>query len=1179
MKKTLLFLASALMSTGLFAQSFTATWEKPVVTNFVDMADDGETTQFLYNVGAKGFLAGHNDWNTRASVADKGDSIRVKALQEGKYNLSCYPAAYTNKNKWLYVAANSWKAQWVDAGNATGNDDYPGTDQWVFTKQDNNSYKITNTGVGEDRDLHPEDGYQLNPGTPEPGTWGVASTAFGETPNTRCYFYDPDFIYVPDIEGEYMPVEKAIPADADFWDEWRFVSVEEYTNVYVPAQQRYAAAVNLKEKIEYALNNGIEAEELAEQFAVYNNLESTTEELNKAAEAAYDKGRWVEIKEFFEDIVDGEQNDVSGVFTNNDFSDGSANGWDITWTANSKEATNIGYQANSDYTYGEVTLHQFIEAWKNNSDPNYLGDGSITQTVPSLPAGKYMLAVDVVAHYQYGNGTNNNRPDDVELFAKASLDGKEYSTAMATGNGQPEHFDFTFIHTGGAMTLGLRVIGSAEATVPANWIAMDNLKLYYYGEVTDDPDKVLLDDYMKGLVETHDPEEVEDYMAYTGDKNNYIAAFSSAADISENGGDYMAAKTALEAAVAQLEKSVKAYQDFNALFEEANERIEEFDGTKFSGIAEAFGDFLSDWSEAYEEGLYTIEEIAALPNLLSKTINDYVSEYLEPGDDITFMIKNPNFDKDFSGWETTGAGVVWGGADRNNTLGDDDAVLASGNAERWHDTFTMSQTVYNMPAGLYQFTCQGFTRCDDGSKNEGALYAIVNGEEQTSLLPLLNAYPTSSSLYDPGEWTRDSEVDGGFVPNSMTGANYHFNHTTEGNEFPDYTTTLNISLTEMADVTVGVKCTSKLNWVIFDNFQLKYLGSGNNAYLIAINQKLKDLKAYLDENEGNVGTDALDLYEAYDYQAQNLGDGEGEGAALLQNVEDAIVYAENSVKAYAEVDTKLSELDNARDESENDDAITAADNFKGLMEDKIGNRELTVEEVNAATAEIKKLIDQLNTPAYATASDDEPVDFTKRITNASFETGDLTGWTYNSGNDTKVYENSNATYTIDLNDGTYVFNTWANTAVEGGKLWLSQNIGILPAGTYKLEAALASFPSHILNFGINDDLTTFVNQNEKGKATNYEFIFILDEDTEVTITTSTELVGNETNTPGETFFKADDYRLTYYGTESAKEATPVEIEDVEENAPAKANGTFLRGNTFVIIKNNVLFNIAGQRLQ
>ena len=96
-----------------------------------------------------------------------------------------------------------------------------------------------------------------------------------------------------------------------------------------------------------------------------------------------------------------------------------------------------------------------------------------------------MLAVDVIANNQGRISDSNNpdgRPDDVQLFAKASLDGKEYFTQLHTKNGVPEHFDFTFIHTGGSMTLGLRVVNSAEAKMPANWIAMDNLKLYYYGE-------------------------------------------------------------------------------------------------------------------------------------------------------------------------------------------------------------------------------------------------------------------------------------------------------------------------------------------------------------------------------------------------------------------------------------------------------------------------------------------------------------------------------------------------------------------------------------------------------------------------------------------------------------------------------------------------------------------------
>ncbi|MDE5740564.1 MAG: hypothetical protein K2H92_09715, partial [Bacteroidaceae bacterium] len=716
MKKALLLVASALMSAVSFAQSFTATWEKPTVTNFVEMADDGETTQYLYNVGAKGFLAGHNDWNTRASVAEYGDSIRMKALEDGAYNLCCYPAAYTNKNKWLYVSANSWDAQWVDAGVNDSN--YPGTSTWVVEKQANGSYKITNTGVGQDG-IKDADDNAVNPSTLIPGAWGVCATATGAENNTRCYFYNAEYLYVPEVDGEKMDPELAFPAGAPFWDEWQFVSVAEY-EAYKEKAAIYLAAENLKAQIESAMEKGIEASALADEFEVYNNTSSSIEELKKAADAAYDKGRWVEIAEYFENIEEGEKNDVSGVFTNPDFSSGNANGWDITYTANSTAASNIGYQGAS-YTNGDVTISGFIEAWKAN--PDHLGDGSITQTIPGLPAGKYTLAVDAIANAQWLGGAH---PDNVQLFAQASLDGKEYYTAVATDNEKPEHFEFTFIHTGGSMTLGLRVINSAEAQTPVNWIAMDNLQLFYYGAVTDDPDKVLLDDAIAAMKEKQDPDAdaMEEVIAYTGDKKAYVEAIESAEEISANGGDYMAAQDAMNAAYEQLQKSIKAYETFKAFNEKVVEQMDNFSGTKFEGISDELGDNIQEWEEAYEEQTYTIEQIDELDGIMSKMVNDYVSQYLEAGDDITFMIQNPDFDTNFSGWQTDGARPAWGGLDQGeNTLDVGIPAPTSGNAEVYHAKFAMFQTIKNMPAGIYQFSCQAFERDDSGKGIETFLYA------------------------------------------------------------------------------------------------------------------------------------------------------------------------------------------------------------------------------------------------------------------------------------------------------------------------------------------------------------------------------------------------------------------------------------------------------------------------
>ena len=64
----------------------------------------GEGTFYLYNVGAKGYLVGGNDWGTRASIAQKGGiSVNLEKLEDGNYTVSCSPT-YNN----LYLGANGY---------------------------------------------------------------------------------------------------------------------------------------------------------------------------------------------------------------------------------------------------------------------------------------------------------------------------------------------------------------------------------------------------------------------------------------------------------------------------------------------------------------------------------------------------------------------------------------------------------------------------------------------------------------------------------------------------------------------------------------------------------------------------------------------------------------------------------------------------------------------------------------------------------------------------------------------------------------------------------------------------------------------------------------------------------------------------------------------------------------
>ena len=74
------------------------------------------------------------------------------------------------------------------------------------------------------------------------------------------------------------------------------------------------------------------------------------------------------------------------------------------------------------------------------------------------------------------------------------------------------------------------------------------------------------------------------------------------------------------------------------------------------------------------------------------------------------------------------------------------------------------------------------------------------------------------------------------------------------------------------------------------------------------------------------------------------------------------------------------------------------------------------------------------------------------VKNASFETGNGTGWTWNNASDTGVKPNSNATYTTEGVDGAYLFNTWGGSSEK----YIKQTVEITHDGFYTLEALGAS---------------------------------------------------------------------------------------------------------------------------
>ena len=172
-----------------------------------------------------------------------------------------------------------------------------------------------------------------------------------------------------------------------------------------------------------------------------------------------------------------------------------------------------------------------------------------------------------------------------------------------------------------------------------------------------------------------------------------------------------------------------------------------------------------------------------------------------------------------------------------------------------------------------------------------------------------------------------------------------------------------------------------------------------------------------------------------------------------------------------------------------------------------------------------------------TQADQEGTDYTGRITNAGFETGDLTGWTVTNANDTGVKSTSDNTYKTVGSTGGYLFNHWWTGTP------LTQNVGVLPAGVYQLSADVATGNSETslgtLYLNANEARSTgYVSSNNAVFGTEH-LVFRSDGSTATTIglrggedasvSASDAIVKGAWRESGYWWFKADNFRLWKIG--------------------------------------------------
>ncbi len=805
----------------------------------------GDTSvYYLYNIEAQAFLsnkkcATHAPWDSHGALNPKGNKVIIEQWMVAQDTLSA--PEWDGKSYVIY----DWYTDW-----------HPTTKYWRFFPT---SYYNTFVDWNNQSDflweIKPQGNgvFKIKVADANPN-WNDANygaeSYLGFNSTDDDYINDPTVMpLVPMLAGEnsyyidedtkekiyYSPTEHVT---------WAFITEADYNYYFDVVIKTYDAAVALgatidQVKAEHPSVNTAAAE------AIYNDTNSTMEELVAAIVALEADARLALADEILVGATMDDPVDATVLLDNPTF-EGNTDGWVLTYKGGTN-ATNLGYQS-ANYSNGEVRIEKFFEAWANSNFGNdaagkrTLGDGKGYQLVKGLPAGMYKFTCDAIASRQ--DEANQGLEKGAYLYVKAG--DALFKQMIGTNNNSPEHFELTFVNP----EANDFELGFMTESTTCNWLAVDNFTLWYYGETTEDPYKAVLAANIDKIEKQYP--EMDEIPANDSIKNELVQALTDAKACEE---DFATMDSILSAKAKAYGTSVSDYNRMLNYMTQVIEKQEAFEESDFSGLGQELGDYYMELETAFDERTADAAYINQILDVMGKIIVEYITANVKPGDELTPLIKNPNFDEDFSGWSTTGARPAFGGKGGNgdNSIGDV-AKLESGNAEVFHNTFDMFQLIKNMPKGSFKLTCQAFERNDskqdyDPYDPEANINAVLYANEYTAKVHNVRAFAQREMIYMKGSDTgypADSRLanffgDGedGYVPNSMDGANFYFNLSPE-----TYMCEVNFTLAEAGDsITIGLKNTFNNSWVIFDNFRLFYNGDGVEAFAETFEKLTANLNA------------------------------------------------------------------------------------------------------------------------------------------------------------------------------------------------------------------------------------------------------------------------------------------------------------------------------------------------
>ncbi len=978
MKFSKLLVLSALWLVGLSASAeiVDGVRQRPNVSQTETFAAD--QVFYMFNTQARMFFLGANDWNTRASVGEKGYKVKfvtnetATALGDGVYELT--DSVETQKTWKSTFATADAAGIWVD--NSTEANRF-----WKVNPQTGNEFRLSNATLDEA---------------------GVTTGKFlGKAPgsDTRLYFLAADSI------GACL--------------EWVLVSEATYTayqETWAAMKDQFNAAAELLTYIKLGEEKGID---VSEQKKVYANEAATVDEINAAIESIKVAINALVLKgATAENPADG-----TSLLLNPNFDNASAEGWKGT-------APNMAGDGN--HAAANVAEH-YNKTFDTYQTLSSLPKGVYRVSAKTLFRGTYedlVNGTNKVAYLYASTGTaeapdslityfNNaysplNSESLVTKYGATTYFGTPNAEGTATAGdvtyyapNNPSTFRLYYEEEGknwydtkvffeitdnGTVTLGVKKDKNVTST---DWAIFDTFGLKYYGAET-----AAFQVWIKEAAAILDV-KLADGAVFT---QSYLDALETAkaSATATSKEEVIAALATIQTAADSLTANVNLWNQYVAKVNEGREILAEAP----TGVS-AYDD-LGDYIDMeYEEIISAHDlnndgiraEIANVEALIEATFTA-----IAPGTDVTSrFVKDADF--------TSGKGS-WiqgkGGCNFREKI-----------AEAYDTDFDLYQEVVGVPKGVYELQLQGFFRME---RDDAAYQKYIAGEQKTEAGVYINNNKTQlMCVYAKGlvpgvddeliatkssGWWENTNVDGTWYPNDMTSAANAFNFTDEENNRYWYVNKAYGLVTEDgASLRIGVGGNVKgPNWICFDNFRLIYQGYSPDVVAPVLQNALDNLPS-TDEMMTKTTFEKFNKAVA-DAKAALAGtDGEAMFKALIA-IYGLTEEVNNSVAACKALNTKAEALIADAGAAVNPAAQSEAYALAQTIQDGLTNKAFEDADIAAYEIKIKAMHTKLMLdPNYATATEAAPVDVTKVIYTPNFEkdgANSVEGWTaegYNFGND------------------------------------------------------------------------------------------------------------------------------------------------------------------------------------